>query len=71
MSNRDKVRERIAKIINNAEYEDGIGIAWKDTTEYEKGQAYDKADQILADPDIFIKAENQELPETFLGEGKI
>ncbi|KKM13464.1 hypothetical protein LCGC14_1716080, partial [marine sediment metagenome] len=43
------IREKIAKICNSSTYvKNGVTIAWEDCNEYEKGLAYDKADQILS-----------------------
>ena len=61
MSNYDKVRERIAKGIRYAETL-GEAISWEMLDDGAKAYWLHFADVILADPDILIKAENQDLP---------
>lgn len=48
MTQEEKLREKIAKLCNNARCEDGALIAWDNLAEYEKGIAYNQADRIVA-----------------------
>ncbi len=41
-------RDKIAKICGDAKYADGVSVGWEYYGDYEKGLAFDKADQILA-----------------------
>ncbi len=67
---KEQVRERIAKLLALQtlcdEDRDTIDLTWEWVVKYGFVDEYlVKADLILSDPDILIKAEDQSLPENF------
>ncbi len=60
MSKYSEVRERIALILADTN-------SWDSYDQVEKNHFIVKAQHVLDDPDILIKAENQELPECLEG----
>ena len=47
-SQREQVREKIARICNKHHYEDGGTIGWESLTAYEREDAFSDADKIIS-----------------------